>query len=103
MGQTSNKKFHYAFLVVLVYAIALPAVFLFSNAFGLYMVPITEELGISRGAYSLTQSFNEIVSAVLYFLYARIEKSLKFDISSPRARCPGRSRRSCTRSPATCR
>ena len=41
MGQTSNKKFHYAFLVVLVYAIALPAVFLFSNAFGLYMVPIT--------------------------------------------------------------
>ena len=77
MGQTSNKKFHYAFLVVLVYAIALPAVFLFSNAFGLYMVPITEELGISRGAYSLTQSFNEIVSAVLYFLYARIEKKFK--------------------------
>ena len=29
MGQTSNKEFHYAFLVVLVYAIALPAVFLF--------------------------------------------------------------------------
>ena len=50
MEQTSNKKFHYAFLVILVYAIALPAVFLFSNAFGLYMVPITEELGISRGA-----------------------------------------------------
>lgn len=77
MKQTSNRKFHYAFLVVIVYAIALPAVFLFSNAFGLYMVPITEELGISHGAYSLTQSFNEIVSGVLYFLYVRIERRFK--------------------------
>lgn len=77
MQQLSDKKFHYAFLVVIAYAIALPAVFLFSNSFGLYMVPITEELGISHGAYSLTQSFNEIVSAVLYFLYARIERKCK--------------------------
>lgn len=77
MKQASGKKFHYAFLVVIVYAIALPAVFLFSNAFGLYMVPITEELGISHGAYSLTQSFNEIVSGILYFLYVRIERKFK--------------------------
>ena len=77
MKQHSGGKFHYAFLVVIVYAIALPAVFLFSNSFGLYMVPITEELGISHGAYSLTQSFNEIVSGVLYFLYVRIERRFK--------------------------
>ena len=77
MKVNTGKRFHYAFLVVIVYAIALPAVFLFSNAFGLYMVPITEELNISHGMYSLTQSFNEIVSGVLYFLYTRIERRFK--------------------------
>lgn len=83
--ETKGRSFyHYAFVVVGVYAIALPAVFMFSNTFSLYLVPITEDLGISRGDYALVRSLNEITSALLYWAYARLEKrmSLRLIITS---------------------
>ena len=67
MKQTSNRKFHYAFLVVIVYAIALPAVFLFSNAFGLIWCPSPRSWASPTVRIPLRSRFNEIVSGVLYF------------------------------------
>ena len=69
-----KKAFHYAFAVAGAYCLVIPAIYLFSNPFSMYMVPIVEDLGITRGMYSLHQTVHEIISAIAYFLYVRIQK-----------------------------
>ncbi|RGX55862.1 MFS transporter [Anaerotruncus sp. AF02-27] len=70
----NKKAFHYAFAVAGAYCLVIPAIYLFSNPFSLYMLPIVEDLGISRGMYSLHQTVHELISAVAYFMYVRIQK-----------------------------
>ena len=69
-----QKRFHYAFAVAAAYCLVIPAIYLFSNPFSLYMVPIVDDLGISRGMYSLHQTVHEIISAIAYFMYVRMQK-----------------------------
>ena len=70
----TKGKFHYAFAVAGAYCLVIPAIYLFSNPFSLYMVPIVEDLNISRGEYSLHQTVHEIISAIAYFMYVRVQK-----------------------------
>lgn len=69
-----KRKFHYAFAVAGAYCLVIPAIYLFSNPFSMYMLPIVEDLGITRGMYSLHQTVHEIISAIAYFLYVRMQK-----------------------------
>ncbi len=69
-----QRRFHYAFAVAGAYCLVIPAIYLFSNPFSLYMLPIVEDLGITRGIYSLHQTVHEIISAIAYFLYVQMQK-----------------------------
>lgn len=70
----TKGRFHYAFAVAAAYCLVIPAIYLFSNPFSMYMVPIVEDLHISRGTYSLHQTIHEIISAIAYFLYVKAQK-----------------------------
>ena len=50
----TKGRFHYAFAVAAAYCLVIPAIYLFSNPFSMYMVPIVEDLHISRGTYSVS-------------------------------------------------
>lgn len=76
MAKIQKERPYYGIWIVAVYCLVLPAIFLFSNPIGLYMLPICEDLGISQGVYSLSRTCVSIICAASYLLYTTLQKRL---------------------------
>lgn len=61
-----QKKFNYGWIIVLYGALVMSTLhYTCFNSFGLFVVPVTEGLGISRAAMSLTMTIGSVASIVL--------------------------------------
>lgn len=61
-----QKKFNYGWIIVLYGALVMSTLhYTCFNSFGLFVVPVTEGLGISRAAMSLTMTIGSAASVIL--------------------------------------
>ena len=60
-----GKKPYYGWLIVIYGALVMSTLhYTCFNSFGLFVVPVTEGLGISRAAFSLTMTVGSIASVI---------------------------------------
>ncbi len=74
MEQKKGGKIYYGVWIVAAYCLIVPAIYMFSNPIGLYMLPICDELGISQGVYSLSRTCVSVICAFSYLLYVPLQK-----------------------------
>ena len=74
MDQKKGGKIYYGVWIVIAYCLIVPAIYMFSNPIGLYMLPICDELGISQGVYSLSRTCVSVICALSYLLYVPLQK-----------------------------
>ena len=83
----NEKKFNYGWLIVL-YGVLVMSTLHYTcfNSFGLFVVPVTEGLGISRAAFSMTMTVGSIASVIAAPLtgdllaYKNVKKYMFFGI-----------------------
>jgi len=64
-GATKSKFFHGWYIVGLGILVNIAGTFAFSSTLSIFLKPITEELGVSRGAFSLIRTFEIGVAAMI--------------------------------------
>lgn len=64
-GATKSKFFHGWYIVGVGILVNIAATFAFSSTLSIFLKPITEELGVSRGAFSLIRTFEIGVAAMI--------------------------------------
>lgn len=75
----SNKKIFYGwFVVICCFFMTFVALGLGNSTKGLYVTPVTESLGIGRGAFTLTFSIREIVKAVTNLAFGLITMKIGY-------------------------
>ena len=71
-----QTKFHYGWVILVLVCIMPFVAFWAGVPIGLYTLPVSEELGVTRGVYSYGGSWQNIVSMILATQFARINNKL---------------------------
>ena len=73
METTGKKKFFYGWIIALACTMVVGAsTGMFSNCNGIFVVPVTEDLGISRGAFSLYSTITGITSLFGIVIFGKL-------------------------------
>ncbi len=71
-----QTKFHYGWVILVLVCIMPFVAFWAGVPIGLYTLPVSEDLGVTRGVYSYGGSWQNIVSMILATQFARINNKL---------------------------
>ena len=70
---TKSRKFDYKWVIAVLCAlIVLLAIGVFSSTRSQFVVPITKALNITRGKYSITDSFRFVTTAIINLFFVHI-------------------------------